>query len=74
MAAIQSPLPTRQDTSAMPAHRRTVLMGACAFAALAVAGAFAIAGASAATAQDNFYEGKQIRMIIGYGAGGGYDI
>ncbi len=40
MAAIQSPLPTRQDTSAMPAHRRTVLMGACAFAALAVAGFF----------------------------------
>ncbi len=45
-----------------------------AFTALAVTGALALAGGSAAKAQDNFYEGKQIRMIIGYGAGGGYDI
>lgn len=46
-----------------------------------VAGAFLAAGLAAgalpASAADNvadFYKGKQIRMVIGYSAGGGYDI
>jgi tripartite-type tricarboxylate transporter receptor subunit TctC len=29
--------------------------------------------AGGAEAQENFYKGKQIRLIIGYGTGGGYD-
>jgi len=33
----------------------------------------ALVCAGAAQAQENFYKGKQIRLIIGYGTGGGYD-
>lgn len=50
------------------ALRVTALTGA----ALAVA-AFMAAAPVAAQAQDSFYKGKQIRLIIGYGTGGGYD-
>jgi ABC-type branched-subunit amino acid transport system permease subunit len=40
MAAILSSLPAAPAVSALPSHRRTVLMGALAFAVLAVAGFF----------------------------------
>jgi tripartite-type tricarboxylate transporter receptor subunit TctC len=34
----------------------------------------AVSGTSEATAQAPYYAGKQIRMVIGSGAGGGYDV
>jgi branched-chain amino acid transport system permease protein len=40
MAAILGSLPSRPETSALPAHRRTVALAALAFAALAAAGYF----------------------------------
>ena len=40
MAAILSSLPVKQETIAVPTHRRTVAMGLCAFAVLAAAGYF----------------------------------
>ena len=36
-------------------------------------GFFLALGAGAAFGQTNFYEGKSIRMIVGFSAGGGYD-
>src|SRR6478736_2249802 len=44
--------------------------------ALATAVALAIAAAPAAKADAiaDFYKGKSLRMLIGYGPGGGYDI
>lgn len=44
------------------------------FAAVLLAGVGVSAVISGAYAQENFYEGKTVRMIIGYGPGGGYDI
>jgi tripartite-type tricarboxylate transporter receptor subunit TctC len=45
-----------------------------AYAALAMAmGAGLTAGASVADEIEDFYKGKQIRMLVGSGAGGGYD-
>jgi tripartite-type tricarboxylate transporter receptor subunit TctC len=43
---------------------------------LAIAGAALLAGAQSAAAQsvEEFYKGKQITMLIGGGAGGGYDV
>jgi tripartite-type tricarboxylate transporter receptor subunit TctC len=32
-----------------------------------------VGGASAAGAQDDFYRGKTIRIVVGYTAGGGFD-
>jgi tripartite-type tricarboxylate transporter receptor subunit TctC len=31
-------------------------------------------GAASASAQNNFYEGRTIRFIVGFPAGGGYDL
>lgn len=43
-------------------------------AALAVAGAMLAAPVAGADPVADFYKGKQLRMIIGYGPGGGYDL
>ena len=45
---------------------------------LAVAAAVLVCGLGGVSAQaadvSEFYQGKQVRVIIGYGAGGGYDV
>ena len=41
--------------------------------ALAIASALAVSSANAQSVAD-FYRGKTVHMIIGYGAGGGYDL
>jgi tripartite-type tricarboxylate transporter receptor subunit TctC len=38
-----------------------------------LAGAFATTSASPATAQEGFYRGKTVTIVVGYSAGGGYD-
>jgi tripartite-type tricarboxylate transporter receptor subunit TctC len=40
----------------------------------AVCAVFVALGASAARAQDDFYAGKTLQMLIGFSSGGGYDI
>ncbi len=44
------------------------------FAALAALAAFANAPARAQNAEEAYYKGKTVRVIVGYGPGGGYDI
>lgn len=46
-------------------RRRAVTLGLFAAGALLV---------TAADAQEDFYKGKQINLIVGYGTGGGYDV
>ncbi|MFN4281883.1 MAG: Bug family tripartite tricarboxylate transporter substrate binding protein [Alphaproteobacteria bacterium] len=41
--------------------------------AIAAVAAGAVTAPQSARAQDSFYKGKQVRLIIGYGTGGGYD-
>lgn len=43
-------------------------------AAIVIAAALAAAPAHAADAVAAFYKGRQVHLIVGYGAGGGYDI
>jgi tripartite-type tricarboxylate transporter receptor subunit TctC len=50
-----------------------VLRNAIAVMALTVTSALAVTSASAQSVAD-FYRGKTIHMVIGYGAGGGYDL
>ena len=35
---------------------------------------FAISGTRPAAAQDSFFKGKTIRIVVGFSAGGGYDL
>ncbi len=51
----------------LPALRRS-------FLSLALLGALAQNPAAAQTAEANFYKGKTVRIVVGYGPGGGYDI
>ena len=41
--------------------------------AVAVAAVYMVAGAERSSAQTNFYQGKTIRIIVGFSPGGGYD-
>jgi tripartite-type tricarboxylate transporter receptor subunit TctC len=44
------------------------------YVAFALAVAFAFAGSAKAQSVEQFYRGKTIRVVIGYGPGGGYDV
>jgi tripartite-type tricarboxylate transporter receptor subunit TctC len=44
------------------------------WAAAFIAAALAVPAAQAADAVANFYTGKQVNLVVGYGPGGGYDI
>ena len=58
-----------------PPHLRTVILTAAALAALAgLAGLAALAAPARADDVADFYRGKRISLVIGYGAGGGYDL
>ena len=43
-------------------------------AAAVIAAAVAVSAAQAADVVADFYRGKQVNLIVGYGPGGGYDI
>ena len=51
-----------------PLARKVLLLGACAVAALAAA-----AGPLRADAVEDFYKGRQLRLVIGSNSGGSYD-
>ena len=50
-------------------NAKTIIMSACAVAAVIAFSASAIRAQDAA----NFYKGKTVRIVVGYGPGGGYD-